>query len=92
MYNIHLTDYFKYRIEVRGFDLKIIECILKESQERYFDNKTRRLVVIGKHRRKHVLIPIEIRDNIITPVTIHVIDRRQVTARIKNGRFVHEQS
>jgi len=40
------TDYLKYRAELRGFDLLIVERVLRFSEERYFDTVTGRQVVI----------------------------------------------
>ena len=34
------TEYFKYRARLRGFDLAIIEEIVRFSEERYFDTAT----------------------------------------------------
>ncbi len=62
------TDYLKYRAQLRNFDLESIETILRYSSERYFDNKTRRMVVVGKHGKRLVLIPYEQKKNTITPI------------------------
>jgi len=84
------TDYVKYRADVRGFDLEKIEEILRYSDERYFDVVTRRKIVIGRHADRVVMIPYERSENLITPVTIHVINRQQIKFRLKTGRFVNE--
>ena len=54
---IVLTDYVKYRADVRGFDLEKIEEILRYSDERYFDVVTRRQIVVGRHADRIVMIP-----------------------------------
>ena len=41
------TDYMKYRANLRGYDLSVIEDILRYNEERYFDMVTGRYVVIG---------------------------------------------
>ena len=84
------TDYVKYRADVRGFDLEKIEEILRYSDERYFDVVTRRKIVIGRHADRVVMISYERSENLITPVTIHVINRQQIKFRLKTGRFVNE--
>jgi hypothetical protein len=84
------TDYVKYRADVRGFDLEKIEEILRYSDERYFDVVTRRQIVIGRHADRVVMIPDERSENLITPVTIHVINRQQIKFRLKTGRFENE--
>jgi hypothetical protein len=84
------TDYFKYRADLRGFDLTEVEKILIFGNERYFDTATGRNVIIGKHGRLLVLIPYERIGDSITPVTIHATTRQQINFRLKNGRFSHE--
>lgn len=47
----------KYRANLRRFSLERIEEILRYSSERYFDNGTHRMVVVGKHDSRIVIIP-----------------------------------
>ena len=84
------TDYVKYRADIRGFDLEKIEEILRFSDERYFDVVTQRQIVIGRHADRIVMIPYESIENLITPVTIHVISRQQIKFRLKTGRIINE--
>ena len=48
---IEWTDYFKYRVKLRKYNLEKIENILNYSTERYHDNITQRFVVVGKHAK-----------------------------------------
>jgi hypothetical protein len=80
----------KYRAELRGFDLGKIENILRYSGERYFDTVTRRLVVVGTHDERLVLIPYEKTANEIIAVTIHATTRQQINFRLRTGRFAYE--
>ena len=89
-FKIIWTDYLKYRADLRGFDLTKIDEILRYSDERYFDVVTRRQVVIGRHADRVVMVPYERSENLITPVTIHVINRQQIKFRLKTGRFIDE--
>ena len=84
------SDYMKYKAELRGFDLAKIESILRCSIERYFDTATRRMIVIGKHDDRLVMIPYEENADSITPVTIHAITRQQIRFRLRSGRFTNE--
>jgi len=84
------SDYLKYRIELRGFELSKIENIVRYSEERYFDTVTRRLIVVGKHDDRLVIIPYEKHGNEVTPVTIHATTRQQINFRVKTGRFIYE--
>ena len=84
------SDYLKYRTNLRGFEVLKIENILRYSQERYFDTVTRRLVVVGKHDNRLVIIPFEKRGNEIIPVTIHATTHQQIKFRLKTGRFIYE--
>lgn len=80
----------RYRAGLRGFHLTKIEDILRHSGERYFDIVTRRLIVVGKHDDRMVLIPYEKEKNDLIPVTIHTTTRQQINFRLKTGRFIHE--
>ena len=87
---INWTEYLRYRADIRGYNLLVIEDIIRYSKERYFDISTRRMVAIGKHDERTVIIPYEETPGIITPVTIHAITRQQIKYRIKSGRLLHE--
>ncbi len=84
------SDYLKYRTKLRGFEVLKIENILRYSGERYFDTVTKRLIVVGKHDDRLVIIPYEKHGNEIIPVTIHATTRQQIKFRLKTGRFVYE--
>ncbi len=62
------TDYIKYRVALRGFNLDKIENILRYSQEKYFDVETQRKIVIGMHDDNLVMIPYEIKEENIIPL------------------------
>ncbi len=84
------SDYIKYRADLRGFELTKIENILRYSGERYFDTITRRIIAVGSHDDRLVMIPYEKSDDSITPITIHTTTRQQINFRLKTGRFVYE--
>ena len=84
------TEYMKYRLTLRGYDLAIVEHILRYSSERYVDTVTGRLVAIGRHMNLMVMIPYEQEGGIVTPVTIHASSRTQINTRLKSGRFKNE--
>lgn len=91
MKKIIWTDYFKYKVGLRGFNLSRIEEILRYSTERYYDTATDRLVVVGKDANILIMIPHEIQqETTIVPITVHATSRQQITYRVKNGRFQHE--
>ena len=77
----------KYRARLRGFDLARIEEIVRHSSERYFDVVTGRYVAVGRHNKILVMIPYEIDENFITPITIHATTRQQVSFRLRTGRY-----
>jgi len=81
------TEYLRHRARVRGFDLDVIEQIVRFSSERYFDTDTRRMVAIGRHGRWLVLVPYDQEEQTITPVTIHATTRQQLTLRLRQGRL-----
>jgi len=82
------SDYIKYRVQLRGFDLGKIEAILRYSKERYFDTVTQRMVAVGRHGKHLVMIPYDKTEDTITPVTIHATSRQQIRFRLKSGRFL----
>lgn len=86
---IQWTDYLKYRAALRGFDLTRLESI-RHSDERYFDTETERPVVVGRHDQQLVMIPYEIKEDVVTPVTVHAITRQLIRFRLRTGRFTHE--
>ena len=85
------TDYMKYRVQLRRFDLSQIESIIRLSEERYLDTTTGRNVVVGRHGKMLVMIPYDREDDTVTPVTIHATSRQQINFRVKSGRLNHEK-
>jgi len=84
------SDYVKRKAQLREFDLTKIEQILRYSEERYFDTVTHRMIAVGKHDNRLVMIPYEKSVDSIMPVTIHAPTRQQLKFRLKTGRFIHE--
>jgi hypothetical protein len=84
------TDYLKYRAALRGFELDKLEVIIRHSTERYFDTETERHVVVGRHNLQLVMIPYDIENDTMTPVTVHTITRQQIRFRLNTRRFIHE--
>ena len=87
---VRWTEYMKYRAQLRGFDLTKIENIVKYSTERYSDTITGSRIAVGRHDDKLVMIPYEVDENLIRPVTIHVTNRQQISFRLRTGRFTYE--
>jgi len=81
------TDYMRYRLKLRRYELATVEHILRYSAERYVDTATGRLAVIGRHEELLVMIPYERTENTLTPVTIHSTNRQQINSRVKSGRL-----
>lgn len=61
------TDYFEYRIRLRGFDRLVLEGVIQHSSERYFDTETQRYVVVGRHYDDLVMIAYEHDGADVTP-------------------------
>jgi hypothetical protein len=81
------TDYLKYRVELRGFELATIEQIVLFSEERYFDTATLRMIAVGRHTGWLVMVPYEEKGETVIPVTIHSTTRQQINLRVKTGRY-----
>ncbi|PSF37239.1 hypothetical protein C7H19_10990 [Aphanothece hegewaldii CCALA 016] len=90
MPDIIWSDYLRYRARLRQFDLAKIEEILRYSGERYYDTVSDRMIAVGKHNNSLVMIPYEVNEQSITPVTIHTTTRQQIQYRFRTGRFVNE--
>lgn len=84
------TDYMKYRARSRGFDLAQIEQIVRYSSERYLDTVTGRLITVGRIDDLLVMLPCDVEQSSITPVTIHATTRQQINFRFRTGRFINE--
>jgi hypothetical protein len=83
------TEYMKYKTKLRGFEFSKLENILRHSEERYLDTTTQRVIAVGKHDQRLVIIPYELHGNDIIPVTIHATTRQQINFRLKTGRFIY---
>ena len=81
------TDYLRHRAQVRGFDLAVIEQAVRFSEERYFDIATQRMVVVGRHKDRLVLIAYEQEGETTTPITVHATTRQQIGLRLRTGRY-----
>ena len=84
------TEYMKYRARLRGFSLGKIETIVRFTEERYFDTSTGRHIAIGRHGGSLVMVPYDVDDDAMTPVTIHATTGEQISLRLKSGRFRYE--
>jgi hypothetical protein len=84
------SEYIRHRAESREFDLEKVEEILRYSAERYFDTETNRLIAVGRHDERLIMIPCEVHGETVRPVTVHAVTRQQINFRIKTGRFANE--
>jgi hypothetical protein len=57
------------------------------SEERYFDTATQRMVAVGRHGNRLIMIPYEQEGETVTPITIHATARQQINFRLRTGRF-----
>ncbi len=90
MAEIVWTDYLKYRAELRGFSIELLENIVRYTDERYYDTETGRYVFVGRHRDDLVMIPCDIDEKECTPVTVHSVTRQQIRFRLNTGRLKYE--
>ena len=84
------TEYMKYRLRLRGYDLATVEHILRYSSERYVDTVTGRAVAVGRHENLLVMVPYQQKGDTLTPVTIHATSRQQINSRLRSGRLNNE--
>jgi hypothetical protein len=84
------SDHMRYRLRLRSFDIAAVEQIVRHSAERYIDTATGRLVAVGRHGDRLILVPYERAENTLTPVTVHVTSRQQINIRVRTGRFTDE--
>lgn len=90
MKSVVWTQYLRYRAELRGYDIKLLESIIRHSSERYYDTETGRSIVIGRHLKQVVMMPYEVCDDFVTPITVHPVTRQQIRFRLQTGRFTNE--
>jgi hypothetical protein len=88
MMNVIWTKYIRHRALARGFELAVIEHILRFSSERYFDTVTHRPVAVGRHGNRLVMVPYDQEHDTPTPVTMHATTRQQINLRLRTGRFI----
>jgi hypothetical protein len=50
--------------------------------------ETARLVAVGRHGNRLVMVPYEQEHDTVTPVTMHATTRQQVNVRLRTGRFI----
>jgi hypothetical protein len=81
------TEYLKYKAHLHGFELSLIEQVVRFSEERYFDTITQRLIAVGRHGNRLIVVPYEKEDDTVTPVTVHATTRQQITFRLRTGRY-----
>jgi hypothetical protein len=84
------TEYMRYRLALRGYDLATVEHILRYSSERYVDTVTGRAVAVGRHENLLVMVPYQQKGDTLTPVTIHATSRQQINSRLRSGRLKNE--
>ena len=84
------TDYMRYRVRLRGFDLAETEQVVRHSSERYLDAVTGRRIAVGRVGQRLVVVPYDQDGSVLTPVTIHATSRQQINVRVKSGRFTNE--
>jgi hypothetical protein len=58
-----------------------------QSSERYFDTVTHRMVAVGRHASRLVMVPYEQEHDTVTPITIHATARQQIPVRLRIGKF-----
>lgn len=84
------TEYMQYRAALRGFEIAVVEHIVRYSSERYLDHVTGSHIAVGPHGTIQVMIAYESEKDVLTPITVHATTRAQINARLRSGRFTHE--
>lgn len=87
---VEWSEYVIYKMRLRSFKLEAVEQVLRHSSERYTDTATGRRVVVGRHDRQLIVVPYEVDEDRLLPVTVHAVTRKQIANRVKSGRFIHE--
>jgi len=64
-----------------------LEVLRRFSEERDYDTVTRRMVAVGRHGRRLVMVPYERENDRVTPVTVHATTRQQIDFRLRAGRL-----
>jgi hypothetical protein len=48
------------------------------------------MIAIGRHKRALVMVPYDVEDQMLIPITIHTTTRQQINVRLKTGRVMYE--
>ena len=92
MKKIRYIDYFLDRLRFRKIPKAVVERILHEATEQYFDAETGRFIVVKEvkygRRSKRLMVAYVEQENEIIPITVHPVTKRQVQSRIKRLRWI----
>jgi hypothetical protein len=92
MVQIRYIDYFLDRLKFRRIPKEVVEKVLQEATERYFDVETSRFIAVKEvkygRRIRRLMVAYEEHGVEIVPVTAHTVTKRQVNSRIKRLRWI----
>lgn len=88
---ISYSQHLKNRLSLRKIEYDLPEIIYKQSNERYFDEKTGHLIATTKlklyDKFRDIMIAYIIEENCANLLTIHPLKEGQKENRIKTGRW-----
>ena len=91
MKEIHYSLHLEFRLKFREIPYELPRKIYKTLKEKYFDNETKKLIIIGiaeyKGKLREIVVVYEEDDGKINIVTVHPLKQYQKISRIKSGRW-----
>ena len=92
---IRLSEHLKLRIKVRKISPSLPFKIIKKSKEIYFDKETKHWVAISEEKYAGKIRPMvaifDKTNSDIEIITIFPSDKKEIEARIKKERWIHEK-
>jgi len=86
------TDHLVERIELRGIPYNLPKDVYQGREEVFFDTQTNHFVALSKKeyfgKLRTVVVPFDKFSDRIKLVTIHPIEEKDKTQRIKSGRWI----
>ncbi|MEM2135251.1 MAG: hypothetical protein QXS27_09040 [Candidatus Jordarchaeaceae archaeon] len=91
---IHYSKHLSQRLKIRKIPRDLPKTVLLKAEKRFIDTRTGHRIAIKKMsyggEERFIMVAFDISDKGITMITCHPIKEKQVSNRIKSGRWKHE--
>lgn len=88
MVKIRYTKHLQNRIIIRKINKNLVDAILKKPENLYRDILNKTNIAIGSKMGKYYMVAfIKVKEEILA-ITIHPINKNQITNRLKSARWI----